>query len=375
MAWAEQLPSGRYRGVYRDGQGKRRSAGTFPHKAAASRAAGAAEAKARNSIWSDPDAGKRKWSEWADEWWPTRTVEPGTQARDASRRKVHLDGQWGHVQLGNIKRQDIRAWHAKMRRAGVGASTAQRAVHLLSASLSAAVDAEILPSNPAARLAFPKGEQAVERFLTRDEYDAIQGQMPTALDQLVMHLLTNTGLRWGEVAGLHWNRVDLDRRVIRVVETFDERVGRIKPHPKGKSVRDVDLPEWLADLLDAQPRGKTCGQPHTDGKCRSGLVLTTEGGAVLRLSNWAEVWRDAIERAGVEHVRPHDLRHTAASWLIQGGVPLAEVGRILGHKSPSTTQKYAHLADRDASTVTAVFSRPADVAPRLPQSGGSDVVA
>jgi len=53
--------------------------------------------------------------------------------------------------------------------------------------------------------------QGEERFLTRAEYEAIQQQMPTTDDQLVMHLLTYTGLGWGEMAGLHWDRVDLAR--------------------------------------------------------------------------------------------------------------------------------------------------------------------
>lgn len=375
MGWAEQLPSGRYRAVYRDANGRRHSAGTFAHKAEAVRKAGSAEDKARKSLWSNPDAAKRAWGEWCDEWWPTRTVEPGTLSRDASRRRTHLDERWSNVPLAAINRQDVRGWWASMRRAGVSSSTAQRAVHLLSASLSAAVDAEILPSNPAARLKFPQGAQAVERFLTPEEYDAIQAQMPTTNDQLVMHVLCFTGMRWGELAGLHWNRVDLERRALRVVETWDERTGQMKAYPKGKRARDIDLPEWLADLLAEQERRPTCGQPHAEGKCRSGLVLTTAHGSVLRLSNWAEVWRDATERAGVEHVRVHDMRHSAASWLVQGGISLAEVGRILGHKSTATTQKYAHLAERDSSAVMAVLGRPSQIAPLLPHEEPSDGVA
>lgn len=358
MAWSERLPSGRYRGVYRDAVGKRRSAGTHTHKAKAERAAATMEGKSRRSSWSDPDAAKRPWGQWCDEWWPTRDVEPGTLARDSSRRKVHLDPRWKDVPVGSIRRHDVREWAASMRRRGVGASTSQRAVHLLSASLAAAVDAELLDANPAARLKLSKGAQAQERYLTRAEYEAVLEQMPTTDDQLVMHLLTFTGMRWGEMAGLHWNRVDLDRLTLRVAEVWDERSGRIKAYPKGRSVRDVPIPAWLAALLAQRPRRPTCGVEHTAGRCRSGLVLTTAGGAVLRSSNWSAVWREAIDLSGIGHARVHDMRHTYASWLIQNAVPLARVGKLMGHASTATTQRYAHLDAAPGDDVLAALTAP-----------------
>lgn len=168
----------------------------------------------------------------------------------------------------------------------------QRAVHLLSASLSAAVDAEVIQVNPAARLKLTKGAQAQKRFVTRAEYDALFGQMPTERDQLVLAMLVHTGPRWGELAGLHWNRVDLERGMLKVVEVYDEKTGRMKAYLKGKATRDVPLPPTLVEQLAALPRGASpCPVPHTTGRCRSSLVLTTENGAVLRNVNWSNrVW-------------------------------------------------------------------------------------
>jgi integrase len=57
---------------------------------------------------------------------------------------------------------------------------------------------------------------------------------------------------------------------------------------------------------------------------------------------WA--FREARSKAGLGHVRFHDLRHTAASWLVNAGVDLYAVGKILGHTAPATTARYAHLA-------------------------------
>lgn len=374
MAWAEKLPSGKYRGLYRDALGQKRSVGrSFTHKTAAKNAAGALEQQARRSLRGDPDAAKRTWGEWADEWWPTRNVEPSTLRIDGSRRRTHLDPQWGTVPLNAIRRHDVKAWAAAMRRAKVGDSTVQRAVHLFSASLAAAVDAEILEYNPAAAITLPKGGQAQERFLTANEYDAIRAQLPTTDHQLVADVLVYTGMRWGEMAGLHRDRVDLDRGLLRVVETWDEGSSRIKAYPKGKQARDVPLDDSLVEAFAQRSVAPTCGIEHSAGRCRSGLMLTTERGTVLRNSNWAGEWRLAVEASGVGHARIHDLRHTYASWLLQSGIPLAEVGKLMGHVSTQTTAKYAHLA---ASPNEAVLAALRSVrAPDLPQRGGAEIAS
>lgn len=359
MAWAEKLPSAKYRGVYRDAAGRRRSAGTFSHKAAATRAAAAKETEVRRRLRDDPDAHKKLWGDWVEEWWPTRGVEPSTERTDRGRRDLHLMPKWEKVQLGAIRRHDVKAWVADLLRTGMSPSTAQRCIHLLSASLVAAVDAEILDGNPAARIDVAKGGRKVERFLTHDDFDATLEHMNPD-EQLVAEFLAYTGLRWGEMAGLHVNRVDLGRRQVRVVETFDEKNGLIKMYPKGTDARVVPLTdslvEQLAPLVD---RKGTCDVEHRVGQCRHPLLLTTERGAVMRNSNYANrVWHPALLDAGVEYARLHDLRHTYASWLLQAGVSLAEVGQLLGHKSSATTQRYAHLGEVRHATVLAALPAP-----------------
>lgn len=342
MAWTRTLPSGKYQGLYRDGAGKVRTVadGPFTHKRAAERAASAAELESRSLGWRSPDAGRRTWGEWCAEWWPTRTVEASTLKTDAGRRDLHLMPRWGNVELANITRHDIKAWAAELQTRR-SASTVQRIVHLLSASLVAAVDAEILQSNPASRLKLGGGAASIERYLTREEFSAALEHLDEPYAQMAI-LLTCTGLRWSEAAGLHWSRVDERRGVIEISEVWDAASSAMKPYPKGRKRRHVPLPTWV-DL--GERRGGVCGYEHVGPQCRSGLVVTTERGAHLDNSKFRKAWVRALEAAGVGHARPHDLRHTYASWLIQDGVPLAEVGRLLGHVSPLTTQRYTHLAD------------------------------
>lgn len=374
MGWPEKLPSGKWRAVYRDGNGARRTApgGPFSHKAAAVRAAAAAEADARDKIGADPRGAHRTWGEWVVEWWPSRTVEASTLQADEGRRRNHLEPRWGDVKLGAIRRQDVRAWAADLGRQGLAPGTVLQCVVLLSGSLSAAVDAEILTANVVAGLtkSLPQPPPGQERFLTREEYVAIRDQMPTRRDQLITDVLITTGLRWGEMAGLHRWRLDRHRGRMHVVEAWAETAGLVKAYPKGRRTRDVPVPGWLlADLeeLTSELARKTCGLPHKDGRCRSPLLLTTESGTVLRNSNWAgAVWGPSVKAAGVGQVRIHDLRHTYASWLLQDGVPLAEVGQLLGHESPVTTQRYAWLSREPSAAVLRALGT--GFAPRLPHA-------
>lgn len=367
MGWAEALPSGRYRAVYRDAAGVRRSAGTYTHKPLAVRKANAAEEKARRRMTNDPDAYKRPWGEWCAEWWEARIVEDSTIATDRSRRDKYLMPKWEKTPIGSIRRHDVKVWAGWLLKQGLSPSTVQRVVHLFSASMAAAVDAELVEMNPAARLRLPAGEQDVERYLTRKEFGLILGQLPTVRDQLIAELLVFTGLRFGELAGLHVNRVDLELGMVRVVETYVDSAHLIKPYPKGRRKRDVPLTADLVVKLrplvvaaeDFAAVGEGCGVPHKVGRCRSALLLTGARGGVLRDSNWASrVWVPAVEESGVGHVRIHDLRHTYASWLLQGGKSLAEVGQLMGHVSPATTQKYAHLQPVDRGDVVARLGGP-----------------
>ncbi|BAS07340.1 tyrosine recombinase XerC-like [Arthrobacter sp. Hiyo4] len=173
-------------------------------------------------------------------------------------------------------------------------------------------------------------------------------------------LMAGCGLRWGEAMGLHRHRLDLERGWLRVVETWDPKAAQIKAYPKGKKARNVPVPDWVREalarvqVLDAG----SCGHAHAAGRCRSNLVLHGHG-EMADVNNWRKrVWAPALERADIGHARPHDLRHTYASWLVQNGVPIEEVARLLGHASSAVTQRYAHLADVPKDAVLNAVGNP-----------------
>lgn len=381
MASARKLPSGRYQGRYRDAKGVEQTLGrTFAHKAEALRLAAEEEAKSRRAGYRDPNASKQTWGQWCDRWWPTRGVEASTVRTDVGRRDRYLKPRWEDVPLAEITRQDIRAWAAQLRMPaldevgqvvpGPSAATVDRIVTLFSASLSAAVDAEILPANPASRLRLATPAQGVERYLTHEETQAVLEHLDGEARRAVL-LLLGTGMRWGEAAGLHTWRVDTVRRTLTVAETWVPEAAAMKAYPKGRRIRQVPVPQWLLTELARSPKALACPHEHLSGRCRSGLVLASPGGQVIDGSWMRKQWAAAVKSSGIGHARLHDLRHTYASWQIQGGVSLAEVGRLLGHVSPLTTQRYAHLAETPNDLVLAALPDPsrATNVPHRPASG------
>src|SRR5690554_90920 len=102
MAWATKRASGKWQGKYRDAAGNTRSAGMFPTKRAAMKAAVDAEAaKPKTSV---------TWGEWVEHWWPTRGIEPSTAASEAGMVRKHIAPTFADTKLAEMSRHDIQAW-------------------------------------------------------------------------------------------------------------------------------------------------------------------------------------------------------------------------------------------------------------------------
>lgn len=334
MAWVRKLANGEYRGGYRDAYGKRRTVdGTYRQKAAALRAANAKEGEVRVSRAKDAPL---TWGEWCNTWLAHRTVEESTRVEDEARINKHVRPRWGNVRLTDITRADVKAWMVELSK-GRAPATVNRIIGHLNTSLNEAVNMEVLHANPAQGVRMKSGGATHERFLTKTELDKVCANLSPTWRNLT-YLLAYTGLRWGEVAGLQPKRVDLDRGMILVAEVWDDKNGKLKPYPKGRKRRTVPLPKWLHETIgDTDP------------------VMVSERGLRPDRRHLQRALDIAVVKAGVERFRVHDLRHTYSSWLVQAGVPLEEVRKLLGHTSVQTTQRYAHLADMPTENILAAL--------------------
>jgi integrase len=222
---------------------------------------------------------------------------------------------------------------------GVGAAGIRQSVFVVSAALDHAVRSGRIRANPAHGLGLPKVRRRDYVFLTHEQLCGLAADAGPW--RVFVLLLGYTGLRWGEATALRVCDIDLARRRIDVRRAFSDVGGRVVlGSPKSHQSRTVPVPRFLAREIGSLITSKTADD----------LVFTMPGGSVLRLSNWRRaVFLSARDRTGLSaRFRVHDLRHTAASLMIQAGYPPKMLQEIMGHASITTTlDLYGHLYPGD----------------------------
>jgi integrase len=231
----------------------------------------------------------------------------------------------------------------------VAASTVRQALFTLCAILNSAVEDGLIASNPAARCG---------RVVRTDESEVAQIEVfrPTELravlevalrDYPALHpfifMLARTGLRLGEVLALQWADVDFAQRTTLVRRS--SRRGQTKITKNGKA-RRVDMSCQLCDVLrgwrtlqeaEAALRGREAGE----------WVFPSADGALGDQDAFRRAWTTILRGAGLRYRKPHTLRHTYASLLIQAGEPITYVQQQLGHHSAAfTLAVYGHFIPR-----------------------------
>jgi integrase len=265
-----------------------------------------------------------------------------TIATDKGRIERHIKPLIGKKKVPDVTRADVKRFlqdvangktandvktglHGRAIVKG-GKGTATRTVGLLGGIFSFAFDCGLINENPVRGVKrFP--DKKGDRYLSQQELVGLgnalrkaseDGENPFAL--AILKLLIFTGARKGEVETLQWREVDFERGYLRL---SDSKTGqKIIPLNAGalQVLHDVQRLDGAEYVFPAY-RGKG----HYEGS--------------------PKVWRRIREKAGLNDVRIHDLRHSFASIAVSGGASLPIIGALLGHANSATTQRYAHLHD------------------------------
>lgn len=271
--------------------------------------------------------------------------------------RVHLLPRFGDRRLAEITEDRVAALITEMTRAGYAGWTIKGVLTPLSRILGHAARQGWIASNPVTRLEKderPKVGRREMRVLEKNEIEELLASSNARYRPLIATAIF-TGLRQGELLGLRWEDVDLDAGLIRVRKQLGRDGARVEPKTE-QAKREVVLMPALSKLL----REHKLASPSSRD---SDPVFASERGTPLHYRNAVRRgFEPALEKAGLGHLRWHDLRHTFASILIAQGENVVWISRQLGHSSPSITLNvYAHEfgkhehAERMASRLEASF--------------------
>lgn len=348
MAWVEKHRGG-FRVRYRLDDGTIFTENGYATKDDADNRAADVESDQRRRLFVDPRLAETTTDEWIRAWSDAHRVADITWATYDSHIRNHILPRWSGTALGDIQRIAVKGWVNKTLRPNMADKSAQDILVLFSMILGEAVDEGLIGANPCRKLRISFDDRPERPHAATDEVDALAGRMSP--DNGLMTITdAYTGLRWGELAGLQWNRTYLDNNPrIEIDPKFGalhEMRGRLElgPPKTPASVRAVHLPPFLVEELRA----------HRKRNPDTRFVFTGTGGGLHRRSNFRRrFWLPALAGDEKKSWSPlnqemhfHDLRHTHETWLIEDRVPRIMRLVRLGHKRKDVDDLYSHITEQ-----------------------------
>lgn len=229
---------------------------------------------------------------------------------------------------------------------------------LISTILGQAEKEMLVPYNAAAKATPPKADRKEPNYFQPEEVATIL----EALERVplkwrtITHLLIVTGCRRGEIMGLKWDKVDLERGRITIDRAL--LVGKngvaYEDTTKTGDTRFLNIPIETVRLLKEYRREQAILQlKNGDRWQNTGYVFTRDDGRPMNPDSVTGWLKDFSEKNGLPHINPHAFRHTAASVLIAAGTDVVTVSKQLGHSNVTTTESfYSHMIEEAKAQAT-----------------------
>ncbi len=375
MPWADPYPGGGFRGGYRDSAGAKKYvkdlAGKtvrYETKKKAKAAANEKEVDARRKAATPsevPMEATTKWGAWWDHLAKKRTFDDtDTASTEANIVKNYLRPKWGDVSLCEISFKAVKHWVQQDElkvRPGMSPGYVHRIFSIFNVSIKEALDQEVLTASPLAGVKLPKRHKKPKPYLSTKSNAAMREHLREDYrDALDFGL--ETGVRPGELCGLHSDRIDLDRGWMLVAETFVKRRGIIRPYPKDGDVRWVPLTDLACEIaarrIGGRDESKGCGFVHSDGlPCSGVLTFMTVRGRIMHPDTMGYHMGNAAENAKVPRRSPYAIRRGWATRAAEGGLDAFQIAEILGHATLDQAQEYVQQTPAARMKLVAALSK------------------
>lgn len=368
MAWADPLPGGGYRGGYRDSSGKKQyvkdlatgRTRKFSRKRDAREAATEEEVKAsrKAAIVEGKESARVPWGTFWESISEGRAERPTeTPGIEQSIAKLYLLPKWREVPLNKIitkgsAEHGVQEWVTELENGRVDGwklerppspSYMRRIYRVFQASMTVAKDTGILTVSPCVGIELPKISKRAKPYLAQEGADQLRGYLREDYQDAV-DFGYETGLRPGELCGLHICRTDRKRGWILVREVLVQRRGIIRPFPKDDDVRLVPCTPKALAILDRRIADRDltqgCGLEHSDGStCTSPLVFITKRGRPMRPGGIGPAMRLAAKKAKITPVSMYAVRRGFATRAAEGGLDAFALADLLGHADVRQTRE------------------------------------
>jgi len=290
--------------------------------------------------------------------------------------RKYLIPNLGEYTIKDLRVDHIQGFYGRLIKQNVGAPTIRKVHHVLHRSLNLAVETGVIGRNPASFAHPPKKPTSEMKILDESQASQFLISIIGHRWEALFRLDLVTGMRQMEILGLWWTDIDWLRKTVLVARQLVRPDGIgvkfIEPKTKsGKRVIDIDN-VTIQILRNHYERQQTERLAAGDKWVEHGLVFTSSIGTPIDSSHLRREFYKLLEYAGLPRIHFHGLRHTAASLMLNHGVPAIIVSKRLGHARVSITEDiYAHAlpsVQAEAAKIISDLITPVKLHPIAPEA-------